>query len=72
MPGHGEIATVQDVIDTIEMLKIVRQRVYGLIKEGKTLQETIDAKPTKEFDDKYPDWLGNFVNRVYTSLKQNN
>jgi hypothetical protein len=54
------------------MLKIVRQRVYDMIKEGKTLQETIDAKPTKEFDDKYPDWLGNFVNRVYTSLKQNN
>ena len=72
LPGHGEIATVQDVIDTIEMLKIVRQRVYNLIEEGKTLQQTIDAKPTKEFDDKYPDWLGNFVNRVYTSLKQNN
>ena len=41
-----------------------------MIKQGKSLQEVIDAKPTKDFDEKYPDWLGNFVNRVYTSLKK--
>ena len=70
LPGHGEIATLQDVEDTITMLKTVRERILKMINEGKSLQEVIDAKPTKDFDEKYPDWLGNFVNRAYTSLKE--
>ena len=70
LPGHGEIATIQDVEDTIIMLKTVRERILKMINEGKSLQEVIDAKPTKDFDEKYPDWLGNFVNRAYTSLKE--
>lgn len=70
LPGHGEIATIQDVEDTIIMLKTVRERILKMIDEGKSLQEVIDAKPTKDFDEKYPDWLGNFVNRAYTSLKK--
>ena len=70
LPGHGEIATIQDVEDTIIMLKTVRGRILKMINEGKSLQEVIDAKPTKDFDEKYPDWLGNFVNRAYTSLKE--
>ena len=70
LPGHGEIATIQDVEDTITMLKTVRERILKMINEGKSLQEVIDAKPTKDFDEKYPDWLGNFVNRAYTSLKE--
>ena len=70
LPGHGEIATIQDVEDTIIMLKTVRDRILKMIDEGKSLQEVIDAKPTKDFDEKYPDWLGNFVNRAYTSLKE--
>jgi len=70
LPGHGEIATIQDVEDTISMLKIIRGRILKMIDEGKSLQEVIDSKPTKDFDDKYPDWLGNFVNRAYISLKE--
>ena len=70
LPGHGEIASINDVKDTIKMLKTVRERIAKMIKQGKSLQEVIDAKPTKDFDEKYPDWLGNFVNRVYTSLKK--
>ena len=70
LPGHGETATIQDVEDTIIMLKTVRERILKMINEGKSLQEVIDAKPTKDFDEKYPDWLGNFVNRAYTSLKE--
>ncbi len=70
LPGHGEIATIQDVEDTISMLKIIRGRILKMIDEGKSLQEVIDSKPTKDFDEKYPDWLGNFVNRAYISLKE--
>jgi cyclase len=70
LPGHGEIANIQDVKDMIIMLETVRDRISKMIDEGKSLQEVIDAKPTKDFDEKYPDWLGNFVNRAYASLKE--
>ena len=70
LPGHGEIANIQDVKDMIGMLETVRDRISKMIDEGKSLQEVIDAKPTKDFDEKYPDWLGNFVNRAYASLKE--
>ena len=70
LPGHGETGNIQDVKDMISMLEIVRDRISKMIDEGKSLQEVIDAKPTKDFDEKYPDWLGNFVNRAYASLKE--
>ena len=70
LPGHGEIGNIQDVKNMINMLETVRDRISKMIDEGKSLQEVIDAKPTKDFDKKYPDWLGNFVNRAYVSLKE--
>ena len=70
LPGHGETGNIQDVKDMISMLATVRDRISKMIDEGKSLQEVIDAKPTKDFDEKYPDWLGNFVNRAYASLKE--
>ena len=70
LPGHGEVGNIQDVRDMINMLETVRDRISKMIDEGKSLQEVIDAKPTKDFDEKYPDWLGNFVNRAYASLKE--
>ena len=70
IPGHGQISTIEDVQATIEMLKTVRGRISKMIEDGKTLEEVIEARPTKDYDEKYPDWLGNFVNRVYTSLKK--
>ena len=70
LPGHGETGNIQDVRDMISMLETVRDRISKMIDEGKSLQEVIDAKPTKDFDEKYPDWLGNFVNRAYASLKE--
>ena len=70
LPGHGEVGNIQDVRDMINMLETVRDRISKMIDEGKSLQEVIDAKPTKDFDEKYPDWLDNFVNRAYTSLKE--
>ena len=70
LPGHGEVGNIQDVRDMIKMLETVRDRISKMIDEGKSLQEVIDAKPTKDYDEKYPDWLGNFVNRAYVSLKE--
>ena len=54
-----------------EMLKVVKSKIASMINEGKTLQEVFDAKPTKEFDNKYDiSSIGYFIDRVYASLKK--
>jgi cyclase len=53
VPGHGPIATRADLEKYHDMLVHVRERVQSLIATGKTMQETVDASPTKEFDAKW-------------------
>lgn len=55
IPGHGPLAARQDLTDYRDMLATVRDRIQGLIDEGKTRQEVIDAKPTADLD---ADWGG--------------
>jgi glyoxylase-like metal-dependent hydrolase (beta-lactamase superfamily II) len=67
IPGHGPVTDYQALTDYIDMLKVVRDRIAGMIGEGKSLEEVIAAKPTAEFDERYGD-PGLVVDRAYTSL----
>jgi cyclase len=53
IPGHGPMATKDDLKATHEMLATVTERLQKLAKEGKTADEAVAAAPTKDFDDKY-------------------
>jgi glyoxylase-like metal-dependent hydrolase (beta-lactamase superfamily II) len=53
IPGHGPIGNKQDVAASLEMLSASRDKIAGLKKEGKTINEVIAAKPTASFDDKW-------------------
>jgi glyoxylase-like metal-dependent hydrolase (beta-lactamase superfamily II) len=71
IPGHGALATRQDLQDYLDMLVTVRERVATAIRDGRTLQQVLAARPTAEFDVRYaragiaPDaW----VQRVYADL----
>ncbi len=69
IPGHGPVSDYDGLASYIDMLKTVRERIAGLIAEGKDLDAVIAAKPTAEFDAQYGDASGlGFVNRAYTSL----
>lgn len=72
IPGHGPVTDVPAFSRYIYMLKTVRARVAGMIADGKTLEEVMEAKPTADFDEVYgPESASlGFVNRVYTSLSQ--
>ena len=72
IPGHGPVTDPAALSHYIYMLKTVRARVAGMIEDGKTLQEVMEAKPTADFDEVYgPETASlGFVNRVYTSLSQ--
>ncbi len=65
IPGHGPLSNKAELRGFQEMLKTVRDRVQKLVKEGKTRDEVVAAKPTKDLDEKrakgfmQPDrWVG--------------
>lgn len=53
IPGHGPAGGRADLIEYRDMLVAIRTSVSALKKQGKTLEETISAKPTAEFDAKW-------------------
>ena len=50
IPGHGPLAGLQELRNYQNMLRTIRDRVKKMVDAGKTADEVIKAKPTKEFD----------------------
>ena len=50
IPGHGELATREDLMAYREMLSTVRHSVAELVRDGKSQEEAVAAHPTAEFD----------------------
>jgi cyclase len=50
IPGHGPLSNRDGIEAFRNMLATVRDRVAVLVKEGKTLEEVMAAKPTADFD----------------------
>ena len=53
VPGHGPMATRDDVRVWHDMLAGVNERITALIKAGNTLQQAQAAEPTKPWDEKW-------------------
>jgi cyclase len=53
VPGHGPILNRADILAQRDMVAAVRDRVSGLIKQGKSEEEVIAAHPAAEYDSKY-------------------
>ncbi len=53
IPGHGPLATKADLIAYRTMLAGTIGKIKALVKQGKTLEEIIAAKPTAEFDERW-------------------
>jgi len=73
VPGRGPVGTKRDLIEYREVMVKLRERVTQLIKEGKSLEQAIAAKPTMDFDAHWangpirPDQL---VEEIYADLKR--
>jgi glyoxylase-like metal-dependent hydrolase (beta-lactamase superfamily II) len=57
VPGHGPVGDKAQLAEFRDMLVTVRNNVAALKKQGKSIDETIAAKPTAAYDAKW----GNFV-----------
>jgi glyoxylase-like metal-dependent hydrolase (beta-lactamase superfamily II) len=57
IPGHGPIGNKVGLTEYRDMLTTIRSNVATLKKQGKSLSETIAAKPTAAYDAKYGQFL---------------
>jgi len=75
VPGHGDITTKAAMVEHRAMAVTVRDRVAKLVKDGKTQEQAVAAKPTADFDAKVgnaPASADRFVTQIYTELKRTN
>src|SRR5262249_33418138 len=59
IPGHGPVGGKSGLVEFRDTLATIHDRVASLKKQGRTLDETVAAKPTAPFDAK---WGGLFIN----------
>jgi glyoxylase-like metal-dependent hydrolase (beta-lactamase superfamily II) len=70
--GHGPLGNKAELQAYHDMLVVVRDRIAKLVKAGKSQDEVVAARPTKEFEEKYgakdfnaQEWIG----RAYVDQK---
>jgi glyoxylase-like metal-dependent hydrolase (beta-lactamase superfamily II) len=71
IPGHGPLSDKAGLAAYREMLAAIRDRIAGLVAEGKTLDDVMASEPSKDFDDAWGRGFlkpEQFVEIVYTSL----
>jgi len=66
IPGHGKIAGKPELTEYRDLLVTIRDRVAAMKKGGKSQDEIVAAKVTKEYDSK---WATGFITgNVFTKL----
>ena len=72
IPGHGPVTDYARLGQYLAMLRTVRDRIQGMIDDGKSLEEVSAAAPTADFDAIYGPESASlaFVNRVYSDLSE--
>ena len=71
IPGHGPLSDREELAVYHEMLKKVRSAIAPMVASGKSLEEAVAAKPTREYDEKWGQGFidpERFVGLVYRSL----
>jgi hypothetical protein len=70
IPGHGGLSGKKDVLAYRKMIATVISKIEPMVKSRKTLQQVIDAKPTREFDEEWGKFRKPeaFVEIVYNGL----
>ena len=71
IPGHGPLSNKAELTTYLEMLSTIRDRILRLVRNGKTLEEAVAAKPTADFDDTWGNGFMSpeqFVGIVYRDL----
>jgi cyclase len=73
IPGHGAVVDKSAVAAHLDMMIAVRDKVAALVRQNKTQEEVVAAKPTADFDAKVTGasatTADRFVGQLYQELK---
>ncbi len=69
IPAHGRICDEADLVEYRDMVTILRDRIQDMVKKGMTLEQTIAAKLTRDYDPLYGSGDA-FVTAAYRSLSK--
>jgi hypothetical protein len=74
IPGHGALASKDDLRASRDMLHTVHERLAAMAKQGKTVDEVVASAPTKDLDEQWGKArpAAGFVKQAYTSLLHRN
>jgi cyclase len=73
VPGHGAMTDRAGIAAHRAMIVAIRDKVAPLVRQGKTLEEVVAAKPTSDYDARVPmpGTTGDrFLGQVYAELKK--
>jgi len=73
VPGHGPVVDRAAVTAHRDLVVALRDKVAALVRDGKTQEQVVAAKPTADFDSKVqqPGTTGDrFVGQLYAELKK--
>ena len=70
IPGHGPMASKDELKASGEMLATIYERLAPMAKQGRTVEEAVAAAPTKDLDAKWSKGMkaDMFVRIAYTSI----
>jgi glyoxylase-like metal-dependent hydrolase (beta-lactamase superfamily II) len=73
IPGHGVTVDRAGLIAHRDMILAVRDKVAAMVREGKTVDEVLAAKPTSDYDSipSASTTSERFVRQLYAELKTN-
>ncbi len=67
IPGHGRLSDLGDVLNWREMLTIISDRVKDMKDSGMSLDEVLEARPSRDYDPRYGD-SERFITALYQTL----
>lgn len=68
IPGSGRLCNEADVVESRNMVVIVRDRVLDMIEKGMSLDEILAARPARDYEVEYSGSAADFVTSIYRSL----
>lgn len=68
VPGHGEVATRDDVVEFRDMVVEVQRRISALIEQGMTVEQVVAANATADLDERWGSFE-RFLPGFYQALK---
>jgi cyclase len=68
IPGHGLLSTKADLLAYVDMLEVIRYRVWDGIQQGMTLEAITATEPTRGFANAGDVTGANFTQIVYDSF----